>query len=192
MAGGAVQLARPLIADDTPIPVLAPGTGKTKNGRLWAYLRNDRPAGSTDPPAVLFRYSPDRKGERPRAHLQHFRGILQADAYGGFNGLYDRPEWLNVAGTPAISALPGSIAKPTGRSVTGSAKTVDKFVYGCNHSLWFTRVVVVGANTAGENSSARQRSRVNSHGSVVATESRSYGRRCGCPSAPAALARIDD
>jgi hypothetical protein len=57
---------------------------------LWAYLRDDRPAGSTDPPAVLFRYSPDRKGERPRAHLQHFRGILQADAYGGFNGLYDR------------------------------------------------------------------------------------------------------
>jgi transposase len=79
-----------LHADDTPIPVLAPGTGKTKTGRLWAYLRDDRPAGSTDPPAVLFRYSPDRKGERAREHLQHFRGILQADAYGGFNGLYDR------------------------------------------------------------------------------------------------------
>jgi len=85
-----VMAARKLHADDTPIPVLAPGTGKTKSGRLWAYLRDDRPAGSTDPPAVLFRYSPDRKGERPRAHLQHFRGILQADAYGGFNGLYDR------------------------------------------------------------------------------------------------------
>ena len=85
-----VMAAHKLHADDTPIPVLAPGTGKTKSGRLWAYLRDDRPAGSTDPPAVLFRYSPDRKGERPRAHLQHFRGILQADAYGGFNGLYDR------------------------------------------------------------------------------------------------------
>lgn len=82
--------AHKLHADDTPIPVLAPGTGKTKSGRLWAYLRDDRPAGSTDPPAVLFRYSPDRKGERPREHLRHFRGILQADAYGGFNGLYDR------------------------------------------------------------------------------------------------------
>jgi len=79
-----------LHADDTPIPVLAPGTGKTKTGRLWAYVRDDRPAGSTDPPAVLFRYSPDRKGERPRAHLHQFRGVLQADAYGGFNGLYDR------------------------------------------------------------------------------------------------------
>lgn len=85
-----VMAAHKLHADDTPIPVLAPGTGKTKSGRLWAYLRDDRPAGSTDPPAVLFRYSPDRKGERPREHLQHFRGILQADAYGGFNGLYDR------------------------------------------------------------------------------------------------------
>lgn len=85
-----VMAAHKLHADDTPIPVLAPGTGKTKNGRLWGYLRDDRPAGSTDPPAVLFRYSPDRKGERPREHLQHFRGILQADAYGGFNGLYDR------------------------------------------------------------------------------------------------------
>jgi transposase len=87
-----VMAAHKLHADDTPIPVLAPGTGKTKNGRLWGYLRDDRPAGSTDPPAVLLRYSPDRKGEQPRAHLQHFRGILQADAYGGFNGLYDRED----------------------------------------------------------------------------------------------------
>ncbi len=85
-----VMGADKLHADDTPIPVLTPGTGKTKTGRLWAYVRDDRPAGSTDPPAVLLRYSPDRKGERPRAHLQDFRGILQAEAYGGFNGLYDR------------------------------------------------------------------------------------------------------
>ena len=85
-----VMGAEKLHADDTPIPVLAPGTGKTKTGRLWTYGRDDRPAASTDPPAVLFRYSPDRKGERCRAHLEAFRGILQADAYGGFNGLYDR------------------------------------------------------------------------------------------------------
>jgi len=87
-----VMAAHKLHADDTPIPVLAPGTGKTKTGRLWAYVRDDRPAGSTDPPAVLFRYSPDRKGERPREHLKRFRGVLQADAYSGFNGLYDRDE----------------------------------------------------------------------------------------------------
>jgi transposase len=85
-----VMSAQKLHADDTPIPVLAPGTGKTKTGRLWTYVRDDQPSGSTDPPAVLFRYSPDRKGERPRAHLQRFRGILQADGYAGFQGLYDR------------------------------------------------------------------------------------------------------
>ena len=79
-----------LHADDTPIPVLAPGTGKTKTGRLWTYVRDDRAGGSTDPPAVIFRYSPDRKGERPQEHLADFRGILQADAYGGFQGLYER------------------------------------------------------------------------------------------------------
>ena len=55
-----------LHADDTPVPVLCPGRGTTKTGRLWTYVRDDRPAGSDDPPAVLFRYSPDRKGERPR------------------------------------------------------------------------------------------------------------------------------
>ena len=85
-----VLAAQKLHADDTPIPVLAPGTGKTKTGRLWTYVRDDRPAGGHDPPAVLFRYSPDRKGERPREHLKSFRGILQADGYAGFNGLYDR------------------------------------------------------------------------------------------------------
>jgi len=82
--------AHKLHADDTPGRVLAPGTGKGRMGRLWAYVRDDRPAGRTDPPAVWFHYSPDRKGERPRDHLQSFRGVLQADAYGGFNGLYDR------------------------------------------------------------------------------------------------------
>jgi hypothetical protein len=90
--GTYVLAAEKLHADDTPVPVLAPGSGKTKLGRLWTYLRDDRCGGSTDPPAVLFRYSPDRKGEHPCAHLRNFRGILQADGYAGFNGLYDRPK----------------------------------------------------------------------------------------------------
>ncbi|HEY4771432.1 MAG TPA: IS66 family transposase [Steroidobacteraceae bacterium] len=90
--GAYVLSAQKLHADDTPVPVLAPGTGKTKTGRLWSYVRDDRPAGSTDPPAVLFCYSPDRKSEHPRAHLKDFRGILQADAYAGFNALYERTE----------------------------------------------------------------------------------------------------
>ena len=60
----------------------------TKTGRLWTYVRDDRPAGNAAAPAVWFRYSPDRKGERPRAHLQNFRGVLQADGYAGFEQLY--------------------------------------------------------------------------------------------------------
>lgn len=75
-------------ADDTPVPVLAPGEGKTKTGRLWTYVRDDRPAGDQAPPAVWFAYSPNRRGEHPQAHLKSFKGVLQADAYGGFDALY--------------------------------------------------------------------------------------------------------
>jgi hypothetical protein len=101
--GGTSQLLEPLIevlrryvtasgklhADDTPVPVLAPGNGKTKTGRLWTYVRDDRPAGDTTAPAVWFAYSPDRKGEHPERHLREFCGTLQADAYAGFNQLYE-------------------------------------------------------------------------------------------------------
>jgi hypothetical protein len=65
------------------------GNGKTKTGRLWTYVRDDRPAGSADAPAAWFAYSPDRKGEHPERHLKDFKGILQADAYAGFNKLYE-------------------------------------------------------------------------------------------------------
>src|ERR1700752_2840192 len=84
-----VTTADKLHADDTPVPVLAPGQGKTKTGRLWTYVRDDRPAGDTAAPAVWFAYSPDRKGEHPAQHLEKFRGTLQADAYAGFNQLYE-------------------------------------------------------------------------------------------------------
>jgi len=77
-----------LHGDDTPVPVLAPGTGKTKTGYLWAYVRDDRPCGGPAPPAVLYRYSPGRSGEYPRSHLKDFRGFLQADGYAGFGDLY--------------------------------------------------------------------------------------------------------
>ena len=77
-----------LHADDTPMPVLAPGNGKTKTGRLWTYVRDDRAAGEDTAPAVWFAYSEDRKGEHPRQHLKDFKGGLQADAYAGFHHLY--------------------------------------------------------------------------------------------------------
>ena len=86
--GRHVRSADKVHADDTPVPVLDPGRGKTKTGRLWTYVRDDRPAGSRAPPAVWYRYSPDRKGEHPRRHLHGYRGILQADAYAGFEPLY--------------------------------------------------------------------------------------------------------
>jgi len=76
-----------LFADDTPIPVLDPGRGRTRTGRLWAYARDDRPWGGTDPPAVIYFYSPDRRAERPAGHLNSFKGILQVDGYAGFEQL---------------------------------------------------------------------------------------------------------
>ena len=102
MVGQTARLVRPLVdalarhvmsgerlhADDTVVPVLEPGRGRTRQARLWTYVRDDRPFGGSDPPAVLYRYSPDRKGEHPRAHLATFQGILQADGYTGFKALY--------------------------------------------------------------------------------------------------------
>ncbi len=74
--------------DDTPTPVLDPGRGRTKTGRIWTYVRDDRPAGSSAPAAVRYHYSPDRKGLHPQDHLKHFKGILQADGYAGYGSLY--------------------------------------------------------------------------------------------------------
>ena len=75
-------------ADDTPVAVLDPGRGSTKTGRLWVYVRDDRPAASTQAPAAWYRYSPNRKGEHPQGHLANYSGILQADAYGGYTRIY--------------------------------------------------------------------------------------------------------
>ena len=78
-----------LHGDDTPVPVLAPGMGKTKTGRLWTYVRDGRSHGSDVPPACAFFYSPDRKGEHPQSHLKNFKGILHADGYAGFNAIFE-------------------------------------------------------------------------------------------------------
>jgi transposase len=92
-----VMSASKIHADDTTVPVLSPGRGRTKIGRLWTYVRDDRPAGIDTPPAVWFAYSPDRKGEHPRQHLKDFRGVLQADAYAGFGHLYGTGNILEAA-----------------------------------------------------------------------------------------------
>ena len=84
-----VMAGRVIHADDTPVDVLAPGTGKTKTGRLWVYLRDERPHAGNAPPAVLYRYTLDRKGEHCRAELADFTGWLHADGYAGFDRLYE-------------------------------------------------------------------------------------------------------
>ena len=81
-----VLAAERLHGDDTTVPVMA--KVKTDVGRLWVYVRDDRPFAGADPPAALFHYSRDRRGEHPRAHLATWSGILQADAYGGYGELY--------------------------------------------------------------------------------------------------------
>src|SRR3954452_18459709 len=76
-----------IFADDTTLPVLDPGRGRTKTGRLWGYAIDDRPWCGGTPPAVVYLYAEDRKGERPATHLAGFRGVLQVDGYGGFKSL---------------------------------------------------------------------------------------------------------
>jgi transposase len=104
--GGAAQLLTPLAeavrvhvlgadkvhGDDTPIRVLSPGRGTTKEGRLWIYANDDRPAGNERPPAVWFTYTPDRKQAHPQEHLRNFHGVLQCDGYEGFERLCDRAD----------------------------------------------------------------------------------------------------
>ena len=95
--GRYVLAADKVHADDTPVPVLEPGRGKTKTGRLWVYVRDGRPAADQAAPAAWYRYSPDRKGEHPQDHLTGFSGVLQADAYGGYGKLYANGKVLEAA-----------------------------------------------------------------------------------------------
>src|SRR5436305_904831 len=81
-----VFAAERIHADDTTVPVLA--KGQTRTGRLWTYVRDDRPFGGRDPPAAAFFYSPDRGAKHPEQHLASYAGLMQADAYAGFNRLY--------------------------------------------------------------------------------------------------------
>jgi transposase len=88
MIGAHVMAAPAIHSDDTPIRVLAPGFGKTRTARLWNYVLDERPWAGPRGAAAYFRYSADRKGERPREHLAGYQGFLHADAYGGYDALY--------------------------------------------------------------------------------------------------------
>lgn len=126
-----------LHADDTPVPVLDPGRGRTKTGRLWTYVRDDRPAGNDAPPAVLFRYSPDRRGERPRerpARLPSLRARAPARASDqpdrGASALATRRRPTPSASSRSVgtstSALPtrSRPSSPTARGASRSERSV--------------------------------------------------------------------
>jgi hypothetical protein len=90
----ALKASPKLFADETTAPVLDPGRGRTKIGQLWAYARDDRPWGGTDPPGIAYVYAPDRKAKQPIAHLAGFNGILQVDGYSGYRALAERNDVL--------------------------------------------------------------------------------------------------
>lgn len=92
-----LRRSKRLFADETTAPVLEPGRGRTKTGQIWAYARDDRPWGGRDPPMVAYVYAPDRKAERPDAHLGDFAGILQVDGYGGYTALAKRHQQVSLA-----------------------------------------------------------------------------------------------
>ena len=126
-----VFAAERLHGDDTTVPVLA--KERTKIGRVWGYVRDDRPFGGPDPPAVAFFYSPDRSGEHPERHLAGFAGILQADAYAGFNRLYEpearagadpRGRLLGARATQAVRAGRGQQGADRGRGGAADRRAV--------------------------------------------------------------------
>jgi transposase len=102
-----------LFADETTVPVLDPGRGRTKTGQLWAYAADDRPWGGSDPPGVAYVYAPDRKAERPITHLDSFKGVLQVDGYAGYRRLAERGDvrlafcWVHVRRNFYKLATPG-------------------------------------------------------------------------------------
>jgi len=92
-----VLAGQAIFADDTPVRMLAPGTGKTATARFWAYGRDERPWGSDAPPASWYQFSPDRKGQHPKDHLAKYQGWMHADVYAGFEDLYRSGDIREVA-----------------------------------------------------------------------------------------------
>jgi hypothetical protein len=119
--GAHVRDGHALHADDTPVNVLSPGNGKTKTGRLWAYVRDERPWGSDAPPAAYYRFSMDRKGIRPAEHLEHYTGFMHADGYAGFEELYRSGGITEVACLAHVRRKFFDIAQATGSPIAAEA-----------------------------------------------------------------------
>ena len=104
------------------MPVLDPGRGRTKTGQLWAYVRDERAWAGPAPPSSFYRYSPDRKGERPAGHLRSFSGILHADGYVGYDRLYgERTGIAEMACMAHVRRKFFDIAESTGSPVAKEA-----------------------------------------------------------------------
>lgn len=110
-----------LFADDTPIPVLDPGRGRTKTGRLWVYAREQRPWSGPEPPAAVYLYAPDRKAERPASHLEDFKGVLHVDGYAGFEQLANSSDVVLAACWAHTRRKFYEVAEATGSPVAAEA-----------------------------------------------------------------------
>jgi len=95
--GAHVKQGQAIFADDTPVGMQAPGTGKTKTARIWAYVRDEVPWNGAGKPAAWYQFTPDRKGHHPEGHLSDFKGWMHADGYAGFNGLYEKGAVQEIA-----------------------------------------------------------------------------------------------
>ena len=119
--GRHVFSAEAIFADDTPISMLAPGTGKTQTARLWTYARDERPWGGQAPPAAWYRFSGDRKGQHPKDHLARFRGWMHADGYAGFEDLYRSGTIREVACMAHVRRKFVDIHRSHGSPIAGEA-----------------------------------------------------------------------
>ncbi len=124
-----------LFADDTPVKLLAPGSGKTKTARLWAYVRDERPWAGEAHPAAWYQFSPDRKGVRPSMHLADYTGFMHADGYAGFNDLYRAGKVTEVACMALIRCKLVDIHKSQGSAIAeGAIKRIAQ-LYGVEKAV---------------------------------------------------------
>lgn len=134
MAGGAIH------TDDTPVPVQAPGMGKTKTGRVWTYVRDERDWQSPDDPqktapAAYYRYSPDRKGARPQDHLKNYTGYLHADGYAGYEKLFGSGKITEVACLAHVRRKFFDLHKATGSLIAKEALERIAALYGIEKQI---------------------------------------------------------
>jgi len=122
--GRHVLAGQAIFADDTPVKMLAPGTGKTATARLWAYCRDERPWGSNVPPASWYQFSPDRKGQHPKDHLAKYQGWMHADGYAGFEDLYRSGHIREVACMAPYGRF-GFTKSPVGQCTAGASSSTS-------------------------------------------------------------------